>query len=193
MATCVYVVDPAECANSGVPANYWYQMPPYQPVHFDDTGADIWSAMFLWHLMYAPWYASPAYYNTYVPTRYRATYVTQHVTVFDNRYRSMEDRYASRAIYRSGSGKTVTGNKLDRTKLSTQINTGGNRSGRTSKGNGCLVQGGLQLLGTTVADALGPQRISVMRPGGGSGGGGRSGSSSKTSSRPKTSSRGTGC
>ena len=113
-AYCAYVVDPAECANSGVNPAYWHQMGTTQPAaYYPNNGTDLISQLFLWHLMYHAWYGSPGYYNNYVPVSYRATYVTKYVTVFDGRYGSQEHSVESNAKYKSAkTGQVVTGNKV---------------------------------------------------------------------------------
>lgn len=126
-ASCAYVVSAQECADSGVPAMYWYQMPTQEPAHYHERDTSDWlSMLFLWHLMFEPWYASPAYYGTYVPTRYRSTYITRHVTTFETTYRTTIDAESKKATYKTASGKTVTGNKVNPRRFSTP-NNGGDR------------------------------------------------------------------
>lgn len=176
-ATCAYVATPDECSDSGVPPAYWYLLPQDQPAnyHENDT-SDFLSQLFLWHLMYHSFYASPFYYDHYVPVSYRTTYVTRYVTTFDRTYSSQESRAAPRATYVSGNGKRrVSGDKLDPNKINPKRNTGGNGSGKTN----CF------------AASTGDPVSGFAKPGGGSrvGGGSRGGSSSR---RSGSSSRGSG-
>lgn len=127
-ATCAWVVSSDECKNSGVPEQYWYQMPQQQPANYhQDHTWDIISMMFLWHLMYHSWYGAPAYYNSYVPVSYRTTYVTNYVTHFDSTYTSQEKTAEKKATYKTSSGKTVTGDKVSPKRFTSQ-NNGGDRN-----------------------------------------------------------------
>jgi hypothetical protein len=122
---CAYMVSPAECAGRpGIPM----LMPATQPVGYYTGSSDLYAQLFLWHLMYHSWYASPGYYNRYVPTQYRTTYVTKYVTTFDRSYSSQEKSSEGRATYRNSHGKTVSGNKVNTNKLSPPRNNGGSGS-----------------------------------------------------------------
>jgi hypothetical protein len=185
VATCAYVVTPAECSDSGVPSTYWYAMPGVQPAGYNenDTSNFVYQ-MFLWHLMYHAFYGSPGYYDYHVPVSYRTTYVTRYVTTFDRAYSSQETRAQSRSTYVSGNGKKrVSGDKLDSRKVNPKSNSGGSGSG---KKGGCLVK---PSSAKVFAQLGGPS--SFARPGGGGRGssGGRSRSGSKSGSG---SSRGSG-
>lgn len=127
----------------------------------------------LWHQMYYPYYASPAYYNTFVPVATRTVYVT-HSTTFQHTYAADIKRQSSRATYKNSAGKTVKGNKVSPTKFGGGSRTGGG-GGSRSKTCG-MSQGGGDL-------------TLVMKGGGSTGGGSRGGSSggSRTTTRTGTS------
>lgn len=166
-ASCAYVVSPQECATSGVPQAYWYQMPSTQPVGYSDTSSDLLSQMFLWHMIYqSSWYSQPGYYNTYVPASYRTTYVTQYVTPFNRSYGSRLTSYNSRAKFVDSAGKPVPPNKVTTTRINTPPRTTSNSGGNRT--NGC-----------NYLHATFPEKGS---PGGGSGGsrGGSTGGGSTT-------------
>lgn len=174
-ATCAWVVSSDECKNSGVPEQYWYQMPQQQPAqYYPDHHDDLISQLFLWHLMYHAWFASPGYYNYYVPSSYRTTYVHNYVTVFDNRYSSQEHTAERNATYKTSSGKTVRGDQAN-SKRFTGKNNGGSRSN---------TNGGCNAFTLPLNSDDGTNSIVLARGGGGrSGGGGSHGGGSGSRGR----------
>jgi hypothetical protein len=68
------------------------------------------SSGLLWHERYSMYYDGGGYYNRYVPSSYRSTYV-QHVTVFENHYHTqIIAQQSSAAVKWKGSdGKVQTG------------------------------------------------------------------------------------
>lgn len=63
-----------------------------------------------WEQEYYAYYDSPAYYNSYVPVRYRTVYVHTE-SAFGTRYRTSITTLSSKATYRSSAGSTVHGYK----------------------------------------------------------------------------------
>lgn len=130
---CGYVVSPLECTgHPGVPV----LMPLTAPGGYHDGMSnltDISTALFLWHLTYHDWYASPAYYNRYVPANYRSTYTKVYVLPFDSRYRSAEQSAAPRGVYRDSKGRTVPASKVNLSKLSAPKVTPRVTPGRSSQ------------------------------------------------------------
>lgn len=128
-STCVWIDSPAECQDSGVPPERWFQSPQTQPAAsnagFHDD--DFLMQLFMWHVIYSDWFSSPGYYDRYVPVARRTVYVT-HVTTFNATYHVQEQSARSRATYRTSSGKTVTGNKVDPKKFAPPKNNGGDRT-----------------------------------------------------------------
>jgi hypothetical protein len=157
-ATCVYIDSPAECEDSGVPAERWYQAPTQEPPRAaaGDSAGSFLMQLFLFQMIYSRWFSSPAYVNHYVVVEHRDGYRTSR-RAFDQRYAEQERTSSRQATYRTGSGKTVTGDKVDPAKFAPAApkNAGGDR--------------GKKLCNAFVVDNL-------TRPGGGSGGG-RGGSS----------------
>lgn len=135
---CAWVADASECTDSGIPQDHWMQMPQSQPSNYSSdtdysSSNDIYLQMFYWHLLYSQWYAPNGfYYNHYVPQSSRTTYVTT-VNHFNTTYHSQESAVASKAVYKSPSGKTVTGDKVDTTKLGSVKNNGGTQSSNCPK------------------------------------------------------------
>lgn len=90
-----------------------------------------------WEEEYWDYYSSPVYYNTYLPASYRSTYT--HVTIvhFSSTYRTQIKTAASRAVYKSSSGGTVAGSKVNTKQFGSGSRTtksygGGSRSGSSS-------------------------------------------------------------
>lgn len=112
-STCVYIDSPAECKDSDVPEERWFKAPDQEPVRTagsNQDAGDFLLAMWAFHLMYSPWFSSPAYINHYVVVEHRTVY-RSNVTAFNRTYASQERSYASRATYRTSTGNTVTGDK----------------------------------------------------------------------------------
>lgn len=90
-----------------------------------------------WEQEYWPYYSSPAYYNTYMPAAYRSRYT--HITIvhFSTTYRTQIKTASARAVYKSSTGGTVTGSKVNTTQFGSGSRTaksygGGSRSGGSS-------------------------------------------------------------
>jgi hypothetical protein len=77
-----------------------------------------------WQARYHPYYASPAYYDQYVPPRTRTVYV-QVQRDWGNANRSAIATETKRATYLGSNGKQVTADKIGATKFG-----GGNRFGK---------------------------------------------------------------
>lgn len=92
---CYYIDDPAEATSmiaAGLcPAG---SIPTLMPL--------------AWHEMYYDYYASPAYYNTYVPVRYRTVWVSQS-TSFYNTNKTTIVVVQKNATYKGSNGTTVKG------------------------------------------------------------------------------------
>lgn len=109
---CYYVDNPAEAQmliNQGLCERHW--APTAMPVY--------------WHQMYYPYYASPAYYNTYVPVATRTVYVTNQKTWGQQNKTAIAEK-AKAATYKASNGKTVPAEKIGATKYGA-----GNRFGPT--------------------------------------------------------------
>lgn len=64
-----------------------------------------------WHSMYYPYYASPAYYNTYVPQATRTVYVQSERT-WGSTNKSAIATATKTATYKGSNGKTVPASKI---------------------------------------------------------------------------------
>lgn len=113
---CYYVDSPAEvnglwernyCPRTWVP----YPMPIY------------------WHDRYAPYYAGPGYYNTFVPVAQRPVYISQQATYVNSRQGEIKSAVAQ-ASYQGANGKTVPGSKFG----TTTFPAGGARGGFSGGG-----------------------------------------------------------
>lgn len=62
-----------------------------------------------WLDKYYYYYESPLYYNTFVPPMYRHYYTTSFMPNYQRQHRADIARLAKTAVYRTTSGKTVTG------------------------------------------------------------------------------------
>lgn len=93
---CYYVDDPGEVTSliaAGLcPHNSYAMLAPVT-----------------WRERYWSYYSSPAYYNTYIPTKYRSVYVSRTVPSFSRQYSSQIKQAQSTAVYKSSTGKTVKG------------------------------------------------------------------------------------
>lgn len=125
---CYYTTTPQEAYNlvaAGLcPAG---SIPTLMPVSFEEE--------------YFDYYSSPAYYDTYMPVSYRSTYA--HVTVvhFSTTYRTQIKAASAKAVYKSSSGGTVSGSKVNTKSFgsgsrSTTSYGGGSRSGSGSGSSG---------------------------------------------------------
>ncbi len=90
-----------------------------------------------WEEEYWDYYSSPVYYNAYLPVSYRSTYT--HVTIvhFSSTYRTQIKTASARAVYKSSSGGTVAGSKVNTKQFGSGSRTttsygGGSRSGGSS-------------------------------------------------------------
>ena len=186
-ASCAYVVDPQECADSGVPSQYWYQMPGDQPAGYVDSQAAFAAHMVFWlwwwRLAYDPWYSSYSYYGYYVPSRYRSTYVRTHVTYVENHYHTSITSYSKRTTYRSSTGKTVSGSRVPTKRFGTSRTTTRSRTGS------CNTLSLYPVGGTLVKFGGGSSRSGSVSGGSRYGGSSRSGSGSTRSRSGSGSSR----
>jgi len=92
-----------------------------------------------WRETYWSYYSSPAYYNTYIPVGYRTHYTSVTVVSFSRTYKTQISSLSSKAVYKSSSGGTVSGSKVNTKSFgsgsrSTQSFGGGSRSGSGSSG-----------------------------------------------------------
>lgn len=126
-STCVYIESPAECDDSGVPAERWFQAPNDQPEQRGSDHSSFLMDLWMWHIIYSSFYSSPYYIDNRVPATTRTVYV-QHVHTFDGRYASQIKTYQPRGKYRTNSGKTVPYSKVNQKKFSAPKNNGGDRS-----------------------------------------------------------------
>lgn len=62
-----------------------------------------------WEEMYWDYYSSPSYYNTYVPSSFRRTYVNVTCVHFHQTYSTQITRLSKTAVYKSSNGGTVRG------------------------------------------------------------------------------------
>jgi len=90
-----------------------------------------------WEQEYWGYYSSPAYYSVYMPAAYRAHYTHVTVVSFSRTYRTQISAASSRAVYRSSSGGTVAGSKVNSARFgggsrSSVSYGGGSRSGSSS-------------------------------------------------------------
>ncbi len=95
---CYYIDDPAEATAliaAGLCPASW--TPTLMPL--------------AWHEEYYNYYASGAYYNTYVPVRYRTVWVSQS-TSFYNTNKTTILVVQKQATYKGSNGKTVTGGSV---------------------------------------------------------------------------------
>lgn len=90
-----------------------------------------------WEEEYWDYYSSPAYYDTYMPVRYRSRYTSVTIVHFSRTYSKQISTMSSKAVYKSSAGGTVSGSKVN-TKYfgsgsrATKTYGGGSRSGGTS-------------------------------------------------------------
>lgn len=132
---CYYVSTPAEAVDlmsQGLcPA---HSVPTLMPVYWEEE--------------YYSYYSSPAYYDTYVPASYRSRYTSVTITMFKTKYSKQISTASSKAVYKSSTGGTVTGNKVATKSFGSGSRTtksygGGSRSnsGTTSKSYGGYSRG----------------------------------------------------
>lgn len=140
-----------------------------------------WTPMLMplaWHLMYAPYYSSPAYYGTFVPAASRTVFIS-HQTTFVNTHQSEIKTAVKSAKYKGSNGKTVPGSKFGTRTFSGGGSRGGFGGGSNRKTCG---MGEVQVPVTIIGTKGGG--------GGGFGGGGSRGGfsgGSRTTSRSGTS------
>jgi uncharacterized membrane protein YgcG len=159
---CYFVDDPAE-ATALIAAGLC------QP-HSVATVMPLW-----WHEEYYPYYSSPAYYGRYVPANHRTVFIhTQ--TTFGRTYSSAIRSYSSRAVYKSSTGGTRTGNKIGKAEFGSGTSFGG--SGQRYGGGSA--RGGSRQRTTT---GTGRRSGSTSRTGSGGYRGGFGGGSARSGSR----------
>ncbi|WP_163572512.1 hypothetical protein [Fodinicola feengrottensis] len=140
--TCGYVVSRDECKDSGVPPQYWYQLPANAPTGYRDTNTDLISQLFLWHLIYQQlWYSQPVYRDTYVPSAYRSTYDQKYSSPFNSRYSSLITLRQARARFVDKTNKPVPASQLNTRRVNgcaayQQLDTRGGGSGGGTGGSG---------------------------------------------------------
>lgn len=94
-----------------------------------------------WHETYASYYGSSAYYNTYIPTTRRTTYINVTVVKFDSTYSKQISTASKNATYKSSNGTTVNGSQLPTGKITfgsgaaPKANLGSGTNGGTSGGS----------------------------------------------------------
>lgn len=96
---CYYLDDPAEALAliaAGLCPTGW--VPTVMPL--------------LWHEQYYRYYASPAYYNTYVPVSYRASWPAQQNNFYTVNKVTIVN-VQKQATYKDSKGKTVPGSKVN--------------------------------------------------------------------------------
>lgn len=138
-STCVYIESPAECDDSGVPAERWFQAPTDQPEQRASDHSSFLMDLWMWHIIYSTFYSSPYYIDNRVPVASRTVYV-EHVHTFDSRYAPQIKTNQAKGTYRTRSGKTVPFSKVKQKKFSAPKNNGGDRS----KTCGFLIAGELR-------------------------------------------------
>jgi hypothetical protein len=154
---CYYVEDPSEV--------YGLERDGY--CHRD------WTPMLMplyWHMMYAPYYSSPAYYGRFVPRQSRTVFIS-HQTTFVNSHQSEIKSAVKTATYQGSNGKKVSGSTFG-----TRTFTGGGSRGGFGGGSNRKTCGMAQSTGS----------LDLVMRGGGSGGhsgGGSRGGSSRSGSR----------
>lgn len=97
----------------GVPGHCYYLDDPQEAVNLIQAGLcpSSWVPTLMplaWHEEYFSYYNSGAYYNTYVPVRYRTGWVSQQNT-FYTQYKTTIIVVQKQATYKGSNGKTVTG------------------------------------------------------------------------------------
>jgi hypothetical protein len=125
---CYYVSSPAEV--------YGLQRDGYCP--------SSWSPVLMplaWHLMYAPYYSSPAYYGTFVPAASRTVFISTQTT-FVNTHQSEIKTAVGSARYKGSNGKTVPGTKFGTRTFSGGGSRGGFGGGSNRKTCGLSSNGG---------------------------------------------------
>lgn len=88
-----------------------------------------------WEADYAPYYDSPAWYDTYVPRANRTVYV-HHITTYMHTHAAIIRQDASEARYRSSTGKTVSGTTVAAEVASHSVKFGGGARSKKSYGGG---------------------------------------------------------
>src|ERR1700755_1483399 len=66
-STCVYIDSPAECKDSDVPEERWFQAPAEQPPQGSYPNSSFMQDLFMFHVLYSAWFSSPYYIDHYVP------------------------------------------------------------------------------------------------------------------------------
>lgn len=111
-ATCVYIEDDDECEDSGVDRANWFQAPADEPQPVAGSDMSFLTSVWLFHLMYMPWFSSPAYVNRYVDSDRRDRYTTR-VDTTKGRYADRINAAKANARYKDGTGAIVTGDKAN--------------------------------------------------------------------------------
>lgn len=81
-----------------------------------------------WEQEYYAYYDSPAYYNRYVPVRYRTVYIHTE-SAFGRTYHTAILTQSRTAVYKSSTGSTVHGYKAGTVKFGSGTSFGGQRYG----------------------------------------------------------------
>lgn len=99
-----------------------------------------------WLFMYAPFYHSPAYYDQYVPSHRRNTFISR-TNAWEKNPTNIKqiDAAKSRATWKNSEGKTVAGTRINYTKAG--FGSGNVRSGGFSSGARCMIKAELSVLG----------------------------------------------
>lgn len=174
---CGWVASPLECTNSGISSMYWHQLVEVEPAGWVWGGPTLADALFGWRMEYDPWYASSSYYNVYVPSSYRRTYVSTHVILVEHRYTKIIHSAETHAVYKTSSGKKVTNPKPSRfatarpttrstrpaTKATSKPRSTNNGGSRHSSGcNALVLPHGDQLLDKTGGGSSGSKSSSKV-------------------------------
>lgn len=137
---------------SYTPAAYWQTVGNVHECYYVDDAQEAYNlvaaglcpagsiptlAPLTWQEEYWSYYSSPAYYNTYMPVAYRSHYTSVTVVRFSSTYRTQISAASSKAVYRSSSGGTVSGSKVNTKQFGSGSRSstsygGGSRSGGTS-------------------------------------------------------------
>jgi hypothetical protein len=92
---CGWVMDPLECSDSGIPAQFWVQMPAngssYNAAMYNNPA--MFYVLLKWHQYYHGYYAAPAYYNHYVPKSKRSSYTKVYLVSFNKANKAAFKKY----------------------------------------------------------------------------------------------------
>lgn len=149
---CYYIDDPAEVVSlqqAGLCPSTWTAM--IMPL--------------LWHETYYDYYASPAYYNTYVPVRYRTVWVSQS-TSFYNTNKTTILVVHTKGTYKDSTGKTVPAAQIPSAKMTFAAPTlpGGNRTAPTLPAGNARVTSAPKPVASNIPLPGGNARSSVPAP-----------------------------